>query len=181
MQRKRDFAIFLTLCILGFSISAFSSEFDNVSIVNYRILLDGNFVDKTLDDPLFSYNDKTYLSIRDAGKLFHKDVKWTESAELITLSEKKPEKLFVATGQTALTIGKTLAEEHFPDRICSNTRYAVSKMSNEIAGGDTEYSVYVVFDGQGHSEDEIEYIHENVDIKISMFQKAWKVSLEELK
>ena len=181
MKKQKDLLLLLIICIFGFGMAVFSSEVEGVSFVDYRVLLDGEFIDKALDDPLLSYNDKTYVSIRDVAKHFNKDVKWTENTELITLSQKKPEKLFITNEETVLTVAKALIKEHFPDKVGTNTLYAISEISNEMVGGDTEFNVFVVFDGGSHTEEEIEYIFDNADVNITLYQKAWKITMESLK
>lgn len=64
------------------------------------------------DYPLLSYEDATYIAVRDATDVYNREVIWDEEEQSITI-ERKPDYMVIEFEETALEIGKALLESYF--------------------------------------------------------------------
>lgn len=117
-----------------------------VSLVNYDININDNLINYKLKHPLISYNERTYISIRDFAKLTNMDVYWNEEYHKIELVGMKKEEI-ISQPETALEIGKAVIEERFYNLITETTQYANSgKIDMDHRGARSYYEIYVTFE-----------------------------------
>jgi len=135
-------------------------------IVDYNFFVDNKDTAKILESPLISINDTTYLSVRDAGKIFNKEVTWNGEKQLISMRslENEMDKIITKT-DTAWTIGKAVAKEQFSELITENTKYALLKA--ETTHDNYTYYFYICFNAP-NAEDNTEEVWDNADRTINI-------------
>ena len=143
---KRNIILSAVLCfVLGVTVFAIETDYIQASIVDYKIFISGaGYINDSLQDSLISYNDRTYISIRDIGNFFNKNVNWDEKDKTISLYPIKNAPAVIKKPETALTIGKAITEEYCADRIDVNTMYHVGYTKTGLQREDF-YCVYVMF------------------------------------
>ena len=136
--------LILLLITLNLSVSADSFGPIRANFVNYSIDINGGLVNSKLTYPLISYNNRTYISIRDFALLSNKDVYWDEKNNAISLINKEKEDI-IKKPETAIKIAKAVVEEHFSDKFTSTPQYAYSKFEMDHSGSRNYFEIYVTF------------------------------------
>jgi len=131
---------------MGLTVLSADSSLINANIVNYSIIVDGYEITRDFDNFILSYEDRTYISIRDVAKCFNKNVRWDGKYEMIYITNQRPEKEIVNLWDTALTIGKAIINEHFPNRITESIQYAGIQEHADHIGARKTFFVYVTFE-----------------------------------
>lgn len=125
----------------------------NVQIVQRMVLYPtrGNFA--SVDCPVLSCNDLTYVPVKNVAKRLGYEAIWEKSSNNVYLAQPSADKYLIKTDETALAIGKAIIEEYFADEITESTRYTVSLGYLQRYQFDM-YGVYVKFDVQEEFETE---------------------------
>ena len=82
---------FIVVMVISMVTFALTTETIEANIVDYTIFgqidsIKGRISDY-LQNPIISYNDNTYISVRDLAKLISKNVEWSEESKEITLKQ----------------------------------------------------------------------------------------------
>lgn len=162
---KKIIAIsFITIGILMSSVWA-SNEI-STCFSNNKIYLNEILISDKIENPLIMYNDLTYMSIRDIGKIFDKKIQWNEKESIVIMNDnidiKKP---FINKIETAMIIGKAIIKEHFDERINESTKYSVMLLVADQIDAQPLYEVSVWFDAPDGINDDV-LISNNADCKI---------------
>ena len=158
----------MILCYtIGLVISAAGNEFINVRLVDYKIECNGLHVNEDLQAPLLSYNDRTYMSVRDVAAMISRDIQWNENYQEITFLKQKQEHCLIQKEETALAIGKAIAEEHYSEYINENTKYLVRLLESGPTGIDY-YMVCVMFNPPTDREIELLEMVNECDIRVEV-------------
>lgn len=140
-------SVVLLFCIALPSITSIADDI-KAYIVTHEIILENNSVNDILSNPILSYQDTTYLSIRDIAKIFNKQVEWDEGKNKVILNDmNKEEKMqpVIQDSNTALAIGEAIICQFFSEKVCDNTRYNVSKAQADHKNAMPFYIVSAVF------------------------------------
>lgn len=127
-MKRKYFISFLVIGVLlftGFTQKVLSPVY--VSDQNLLINQNRTPANKSCKNPLLTYNDTTYIAVRDVASFFDLDMTWIEPVDGVSLSLKTYEEPLVQNTKTALALGKALIEDHFADRITDTTLYEVSE------------------------------------------------------
>ena len=140
-MRKGIIALSIILCfVVGLIVFAADSDFISAKLVDYKIHLGGLVINDNLQNPLISYNDYTYISVRDVAMMIAREIWWNEEREDIRFVKPERENHIIKKEDTALAIGKAIVEEHYIDRINENTKYLTVYLESGPSGIDY-YSV----------------------------------------
>ena len=105
--------------------------------------------------PLLSYNDNTYISVRDIAKLISKDIEWSEGSKEITLKQPDEEKQVIKKAETALAIGKAVAEDYYLDYVDENSFYYVTYLQPTADWADCVYEVHILFNATDDEKNDL--------------------------
>ncbi len=149
-------------------------------IVDYTVNIDGGIWNRSLKNPLISYNDTTYVSIRDAMERFDRKVDWDGENEVINIMANDLNEIIV-NNETAMLITQSILKENYSERINETTKYALVSMDADHIESEKIFVLYAVFDGEGYDEDKPKEIVENADIKITLSARNARTEIELLK
>ena len=156
-MRRAIVLIVLSLCVVLLTVFSTASSSISATIANHTVQINGKEVNKGLENPLLSYENRTYISIRDIAKAFNKDVLWYNEEKVIMLKDRAYSGNSVLWDyDTAKMIGKAIICQYFPDEINDNTLYAVSMLTADHIGAKKLFIVEALFNLDG-SFDEISY------------------------
>ena len=117
----KHLVILMAICSILFSSILVISDNIEAQIVNHQLEL-YKVRNKELINPLLSYNDTTYISIRDMANLFHRRVYWRDKDKSISLyADHEEEHYNIKNPETALAIGKAILYEYFGENINENS------------------------------------------------------------
>ena len=178
-NQKMIVLISLAFCfVVGITAFATGTGLINIDFVDYKIRFNGREMNDFFQNPLISYNDRTYVSIRDVAMMISRDVNWNELYEEIEFVRMDPAEHLIKSEDTALAIGKAIALEHYPDRINENTKYLTVFLEAGPTGIDY-YEVNIMFDPPMDKEIEfLEMINES-DVKIGIGAAIGGTSISE--
>lgn len=102
----------IVIMVISMASFALTTETIEANIVDYTIFgqigsIKGRISDY-LQNPIISYNDNTYISVRDVAKLISKNVEWSEEGKEITLKQAEKDAQLIKSSETALEMGKLL-------------------------------------------------------------------------
>ena len=131
----------------------------------------GGNLGKQASNPILSYNDLTYVSVKDFSKLLNVDAVWLGEKQGVLLKQ-KPEKTYaVKQEETALAIGKAIIEEYFGSRLSESSVFACA-LSSPVSTGFRQYKVFVKFNADetlaSNSADLLEKIASDYDACVSI-------------
>ena len=130
-MKKRKICIsvmIMMVIVIGMTVLAASENKIEANIVNYMIVADYAPMNDYLGDPIISYKDRTYVSLRDYANYYDKDIEWDEKSQEITMQDKRG-KTIINDKKTAETICKAIIQEHYADRITDKTVYSMRVLS----------------------------------------------------
>jgi hypothetical protein len=163
--------LLIILLILGISIPSAIAVSNTIQgyIVDYNITYYGD-LNKKLSYPLISYNDNTYMAVRDVANLWNKDINWSEDDKSILLYSKSHnndyKKNVIKEEKTALAIGKAIIEEYYPDDVNENTTYYTTYAYATGFEYDDCWSVFAQFNPD--EADDANTIMEKYDVRVSI-------------
>lgn len=102
-------------------------------------------IDKLLEQPLISYNDYTYISLRDVSRLLSREVCWDAQEDEITLQQADYEQYMIQKKETALEIGKAILQEHYTGMVNEGTIYFVGYLVPTASWADNYYVIDAMF------------------------------------
>lgn len=105
------FKIVSVLSAAIFMIPVISSAQNELNAIISENNLYERFTKVSLEYPLLTYEDTTYMAVRDAGKMFGRDVSWNSDEQSITI-ESNHDKRVIDSDETAMVMGKALLLEH---------------------------------------------------------------------
>ncbi len=108
--------ICIGLVLAGLSTGIFADEI-YTTVVNRKIMFEGQQI--TTKYPVLSYDDTTYIAIRDVAKIMSKDVNWDENENSIVFLS--PMERAINNYDTGETIGKAIIKEFYNDKITENS------------------------------------------------------------
>lgn len=85
--------------------------------------------------PVLSYDDTTYIAIRDVAKIMSKDVNWNENENSIVFLS--PMERAINNYDTGETIGKAIIKEFYNDKITENSIYRTDFCGRSLFLDDT--------------------------------------------
>ena len=140
-----------------------AEEFQGVVALNEDTLLPANSV--------LTYQDRTYVPLRDMADVFSYHVTWDEEKRGASVTREHYTRPMVEKPETALTIAKASVKWRYADKVTSDTAYVL----HEVKEPDmitTTYWIYVFFDGRNvkikKAEKEQWYAKQNADIAVAV-------------
>lgn len=131
-------------------------------LVDYQLRYRGALND-SLKYPLISYNDNTYMAIRDVAELWNKNISWDEENQSINLSSRRDEYNIIKQKETALAIGKAILEEYYGEKITENAMYDAT-----YAMADRNFwYISIVFDPSEEANED-QYVLLNPDVRVEI-------------
>ena len=128
MKKRKICISVMIMMVIGVTVLAAAENKIEANIVNYMIAAEGGLMNDFLGDPIISYKDRTYVSLRDYANYYDKDIEWDEELEMITMQDKRGE-IIINDEKTAETICKAIIQEHYADRITDKTIYLMREYS----------------------------------------------------
>lgn len=172
---------FLWFSLIGFRVVASIEKMVTATVVEPTIFSSGLPVNQYLERPLLSYDDYTYISLRDHANLTYKDIEWDEEYETITLLSQSQEDCIVTSTETAQKIGEAILEENFPDILNEDTRYVVYEFRLNHKGARNGFSMYVFTDPSLDLEEISLNYDQYADIKMTIYSDTGECFLKKLK
>lgn len=154
--------IIVGLTIVGISSVTAFSNIIQAYIVDYDISY-GN----RLTYPLISYNDNTYMAVRDVASLWNKDVSWQNEEKRIEFLSRTPQYNIIKEPETALSIGKAIFSEYYKDKMNENSVFHVCYSEVQDILNDDLWWVSVIFNPKEEISDET-YVMLNADARIEI-------------
>ena len=114
----------MLVCSGGVSIESTATDTIKVHTVDYKLFY-GRERNNDLKHRLLSFNDTTYMSVRDAAAMFGREVMWNPDNKEINIVERYKKEDIIANKETALTMGKALLKEYFADEVKDESVYGV--------------------------------------------------------
>lgn len=108
---------------IGALSAAAISEIVKVRTVDYPLIY-GRERNSELMHPLLSFNDTTYMSVRDFAKMFGREVIWEEEDKSILIVERNEREDIIKDTDTALAMGKAILNEYFGESIGPDAIYS---------------------------------------------------------
>ena len=139
------FIITIFLIILLIPSIIYASNFIHAYIVDYTIIYHMPINDK-LNYPLLSYEDNTYIAIRDMASILDKNIIWQGEEKKIYFSSKDSSENIIKEEETALAIAEAIAKEYYKDKISSNTEYYVTYAQADGIEPDDLWCVFIKFE-----------------------------------
>ena len=184
MKNRKLIVSFLLFSILGLPVVAAVEEKVEAVITNYDIMLYGANINYIFGNPILSYNDHTYVSLRDFIKLTDYEILWDEGKETITLQDKKGNLPIISKKETALAIAKEVLKEHYPDEPIEDMDFIIW---NGFKGGALPEEFFeirtIVSDSNiDNLSDEayFAYIRENTVMKVIIDSYTGEITIERL-
>ena len=110
--------ICIGLVLAGLSTGIFADEI-YTTVVDRKIRYEGQRI--TTKYPVLSYDNTTYIAVRDVAKMLSKDVRWDENENSIAFSS--PMERAINNYDTGETIGRAIIKEFYNDKITENSIY----------------------------------------------------------
>lgn len=182
----KKFIIALSLIlvmVIGMVTFALTTETIEANIVDYTIFgqidsIKGRISDY-LQNPLISYNDNTYISVRDVAKLISKNVEWSEESKEITLKQAEKDEQLIKSSETALGIGKAITEEYYSDYINDNSFYYTAYSQPTADWADCVYEVHLLFNATEEVKNDIITILNTSDVVVIIDPMDGSMVIEE--
>ena len=110
--------ICIGLVLAGLSTGIFADEI-YTTVVDRKIRYEGQRI--TTKYPVLSYDNTTYIAVRDVAKMLSTDVRWDENENSIAFSS--PMERAINNYDTGETIGRAIIKEFYNDKITENSIY----------------------------------------------------------
>ena len=148
----------------------------NASVVDYTLNYNGVEINSTFDYPLISYENSTYMAVRDVAELWNSFIYWDEENQTIDLESQCGD----VDGYTvALAMGKAIVNKYYHEKITENTEYYMA-----LLPFDSHHSQYwmlcVLFDNI-YEKDDKEAIIDNADVFLRIETKTFAYFMAERK
>lgn len=142
---KRIFAFFV-LSILLVSQTATAGNNSVKSYIIERNIIYPHRGNLGLDNeyPILSYNDYTYIPVKNVAKVLGYEAVWDNYNRSIVLKQPSEDKYIVKSSTMALSIGEATIKEYFSDKVNETTLFSAS-LSAPASNGFRVYRVSVVF------------------------------------
>lgn len=174
---KKSIVISLIICIIiGVTVYAKTENAIEAYLVDHKILINNIEFNNKLENPLISYRDRTYISLRDMAKYLNQNVYWYEEDNTISMWKQNEDHLLINSYDTALTIGKAVVEERYADNVNDCTKYEISQYTCSYLGSEIWFEIYVKFNAEVESS---EVNRENADIVVNVFCSDGRISIED--
>ena len=161
-MKKKIFIVILIILSTGIMSLAAAPALIQAYLVNYYI---DPFGEK-LSYPLISYNDNTYMAVRDVASLLNKNVEWFDDDKEILFMSRKKEDNIIKEPETALAIGKAIISEYYKDKVNENSSYRIDYGEYDDVYHDNSWMVSVVFNPEEEIDDE--YVLLNADVRVEI-------------
>lgn len=178
-MRKLLFCVSIILLCISTVITA---DEIHTEIIQRNIIYDARLVDTQY--PLLSYNDTTYIAVRDVGKLISRKVRQEENYNRICFDSFKIQA--IKNDETGEAIAKAIVKEFYGDKITENTIYRVGYVSKSLYFDDA-FTLAVIFNPEKNLElskddndpDYAVYVLNNSDIIVNVSSFDGKITVEE--
>lgn len=177
------------ILLLGFThiVLAATDSLGEVFQVDYDVQFQGGPINQRVDYPLLSYQDRTYISVRDMAKFMQQEVVWNEANNRVWIIPPEQENV-VQTEETARKIAKAVMEEKFADKITADTKYSVTHQVPECLECEESFLIYIIFDGKAADgsefadEEEIRLndAMEAADVEMYLWCRTGKIDIKQL-
>ena len=77
-----------------------------------------------LKNPVISYQDHTYVSLRDYASFYNKDIEWDEELKEINIHDKRDE-IIIHNKETGEIICKAIVNDNYAERLTDTTQYRI--------------------------------------------------------
>lgn len=173
----------IEIMVISMASFALTTETIEANIVDYTIFgqigsIKGRISDY-LQNPIISYNDNTYISVRDVAKLISKNVEWSEESKEITLKQAEKDEQLIKSSETALEIGKAITEEYYSDYINENSFYYAVYSQPTADWADCVYEVHLLFNASEEDKNDLITILNTSDVVVIIDPMDGSVIIEE--
>lgn len=176
MMKKIAVCICVFCMLIGTNILASTIQVD---ILQRNIIYEGKKV--ATKYPILSYNDTTYISLRDVAKMISKNIRWESKYNKVIFESAKIDA--IKKEETGEAIGKAIVKEFYSDRITKNTIYRVGQASQSLDFDDV-FTLAVIFEPDENikiSDDEYDlYVLNNCDVCINVSSYDGSVYVDEV-
>lgn len=170
--------VFLLMIFLLILTNTFAANI-NVDIVQRNILYNGKRVNT--EYPILSYDDTTYISLRDVAKMVSKNIRWDGKYNEVSFDSLKIDS--IKNKETGEMIGKAILKEFYLDKITDRTICRAGSASQSLYFDDV-FTLSVIFEPETSiniSKDEYDlYVLNNCDICINVSSYDGSVYVDEL-
>jgi len=156
----------IVLLLLSIPSMAQISNLIQAYLVDYDISY-GKSLNSSLSYPIISYNDNTYMAVRDVAFLWNKDITWNQEYKSINFVSREKKENIIKKEETALKIGKAILEEYFTDKIKENSAYHVTYAEPDGIDAEDVWRVSVIFDASGAVNDDYILSHPDAIVQIN--------------
>lgn len=174
----KKIAIFILILCLLIGINVFANNIQ-VDIIQRNIMYNGERV--ATKYPILSYDDITYISLRDTAKMVSKNIRWEEEYNKIEFDSPKTDA--IKNQGTGEAIGKAILKEFYDDRITDDTICRAGAASQSLCFDDV-FTLAVIFEPEGNvkeTDDEYDlYVLNNCDICINVSTRDGSVYVDEV-
>lgn len=174
---KKIIVVFNIILILMFGIVGSAKLYGEVTAykVNKYVFIEGGAVNSKMNYPLLSYNDNTYIALRDLANYFNYSVVWDNtSIELV----RKHKDSIIKKEDTAEKIAMALIEETYSNKINEKTEYLVEKEAVDTAGVEDFFKVYVLFDGYTEDAVDLSWLEKNSDVIVTVGAETGTIHMQ---
>lgn len=178
MKKIRTALILLIIMCLGGGIISSQAVYAPISagVVDYTIRYMGTKINSELNYPLISYDNNTYIAVRDVAHLWNRGVLWDDDTQTIDIIDEYSD---VDGYITALNMGKAIINKYYHDRINENTEYFLG-FGHNGPQHPQQWILCVVFDCDPERSDDVAIV-EDADAYVMMDSKTFDYFLAERK
>ena len=183
----------LIICVnILFSNITIATAPDLVSafIVNHSLVYGHERVNNSLKHPLLSYQNRTYISLRDMAQLSDMNITWDSGlhSPQITMYPKKASENVVDSYEVAFKIAESVIKSKYSGRVNNNTQYVKSMTHMNIIGFRETYNIYVKFDcepgfdleQQFSKNDSVLDFYDLIDLEVVIHCDNGEITINEL-
>lgn len=169
MKRKSILliAIIIMLVIIKILPVTAVSNMVQAYLVNYKINYYST-LNERLVYPLISYNDNTYMAVRDVASLWNKSIDWNEGNQTINFKSNDAKKNIIKEPETALEIGKAIFKEYYEDKVNKDSAYYVAYSEPDACEADDLWNVYVIFNPTEEVNSDELYVMLHCDARVDI-------------
>lgn len=180
---KKLVGLFVVLCMVMGCVPTFAGGNIVEALIVDRSIYDklGRDISNDFVAPVLSYNDYTYMSVKDIANCFDLRAEWIPSTDSIRLLQPDKEAFYVKSDMMAINIAKATINEYFSEYVTDNTAYFAHLNGPVSIGNGCRYFVWVAFDFEDtHTEDIDEQIINQSHVCIQIEPSNGAIELIEL-
>ena len=178
MRRNLIIISVISCFVVVLTVFATGADVISAKIVDYKVNFSGRDLNDNLQNPILLHDGRTYVSIRDVAMMISRDVSWGAEREEIVFTKPNDENYLIKNENTALAIGKAIADEHYSNRINENTKYMSTIAIGGVQATDF-YRVCIMFNSPTDREMDFLEILNNADVWVEIGALTGSIAIRE--